>query len=198
MNKDLPIYRMVIDPDKEDAGVDFIALVDAPAIQENWFAFNGKVQFKADTERKIIVSPAMIPDIPIYRRTEKMGEFYVMFDKEQINLIQEKFMEKNMINNVNEMHDSEKVLSGLFMKNSWVSDEAMGIKAPEMFSDLPDGTWFISYKFKDEEMWNKFVKSGEFKGVSVEGIFDLEPMSMREDFETAFEKLLEQIEQDLK
>lgn len=191
MDKSLPIYKMVIDPDKEDSGVDFIALVDAPAIQVNWFAFSNQVRFKADTERKIIVSPAMIPDLPIYRRTEKMGEFYVVFDKEQINLMQEKFMEKSFIHNVNEMHDGNKVLDGIIMKNSWVSDEQMGIKAPEMFSDLPDGTWFISYKFKDDAMWQRFVKDGEFKGVSVEGMFDLVPFE--QSFESQFEAFLNQI-----
>jgi hypothetical protein len=191
MDKSLPIYKMVIDPDKEDSGVDFIALVDAPAIQVNWFAFDNHVRFKADVERKIIVSPAMIPDLPIYRRTEKMGEFYVVFDKEQINLMQEKFMEKSFLHNINEMHDGTKVLDGIIMKNSWVSDEQMGIKAPEMFSDLPDGTWFISYKFKDDAMWQRFVKDGEFKGVSVEGMFDLVPYE--QTFESQFEEFLNQI-----
>lgn len=191
MDKSLPIYKMVIDPDKEDSGVDFIALVDAPAIQVNWFAFDNHVRFKADVERKIIVSPAMIPDLPIYRRTEKMGEFYVVFDKEQINLMQEKFMEKSFLHNINEMHDGTKVLDGIIMKNSWVSDEQMGIKAPEMFSDLPDGTWFISYKFKDDAMWQRFVKDGEFKGVSVEGMFDLVPYE--QTFESQFEEFLNKI-----
>jgi hypothetical protein len=191
MDKSLPIYKMVIDPDKEDSGVDFIALVDAPAIQVNWFAFDNHVRFKADVERKIIVSPAMIPDLPIYRRTEKMGEFYVVFDKEQINLMQEKFMEKSFLHNINEMHDGTKVLDGIIMKNSWVSDEQMGIKAPEMFSDLPDGTWFISYKFKDDAMWQRFVKDGEFKGVSVEGMFDLVPYD--QTFESQFEEFLNKI-----
>ena len=55
----------------------------------------------------------MIPDLPIYRRNEKMGEFYVIFDKEQINIMQEKFMSKNYINNVNEMHDGSKKLDGI-------------------------------------------------------------------------------------
>jgi len=191
MEKELPIYKMVIDPDKEDSGVDWIALVDAPAIGVNWFAFNEQLKFAVNQERKIIVSPAMIPDMKIYRRTEKMGEFYVVFDKEQINIMQEKFMEKNFINNVNEMHDGKKVLDGIVMKNSWVSDESMGIKAPEMFKDLPDGTWFISYKFKDDAMWQKFVKDGEFKGVSVEGMFDLVPFE--ETFEAQFIEIVKQI-----
>jgi len=193
MNKDLPIYRMVIDPNKEDSGIDFIALVDQPAIQVNWFAFEHKERFAINKERKIIVSPAMIPDLPIYRRNEKMGEFYVIFDKEQINVMQEKFMAKSFINNVNEMHDGNKVLEGIIMKNSFVSDSQLGIHAPEMFKDLPEGTWFISYKFQDDAMWEEFVKSGNFKGVSVEGMFDLVPYE--ETFEEQFASILNQITQ---
>lgn len=194
MKKDLPIYKMVIDPDKEESGVDYIALVDEPAIQVNWFAFEHQVQFKVDKERKIIVTPAMIPNMPIYRRNEKMGEFRVIFEPDQIDIIQEKFMEQLYINNVNEMHDSKKILKGIVMKNSWVSDKSMGIPAPEMFSDLPDRTWYISYKFKDDDMWQKFVKDGEFKGVSVEGMFDLVPME--QTFEAQFLDIVNKIIQD--
>jgi hypothetical protein len=39
------------------------------------------------------------------------------------------------------------------------------------FKDLPDGTWFISAKVENDEVWNK-IKSGEVKGFSVEGIFN--------------------------
>lgn len=193
MSKELPLYKMVIDPDKEDSGVDYIALVDAPAIQVNWFAFDNHLKFATDKERKIIVTPAMIPNMPIYRRTESMGEFRVIFDEDTINIIQEKFMAKNYLNNVNEMHDSSKKLDGIVMKNSWVSDSTMGISAPEMFKDLPNGTWFISYKFTDDAMWQKFVKDGEFRGVSVEGMFDLQPFE--ESFEAQFMDLLNNITQ---
>jgi hypothetical protein len=42
-------------------------------------------------------------------------------------------------------------------------------------------------------MWNEFVKSGNFKGVSVEGMFDLVPY--KETFEDQFLKILNQITQ---
>lgn len=170
----LPVYKIVIKDDEDESGVNAIAFVDEPAIMVNWLSFDKQIKFKADSERKIIVAPAMIPEMPIYRRSAEMGEFYVVFDKDQINKIQEKFMSKGYLHNINEMHDSNKPLDGMFMKNSFVTDLQMGIKAPEGFKDLPEGTWFVSYKFNDENKWNEFVKSGEFKGISVEGFFDLE------------------------
>ena len=45
------------------------------------------------------------------------------------------------------------------------------------FEDMPDGTWFISAKVDNDEVWAK-VKSGEIKGFSVEGIFSyLKPVN---------------------
>ena len=36
--------------------------------------------------------------------------------------------------------------------------------------DLPNGTWFVKMKIENEELWNK-IKSGELKGLSIEGYF---------------------------
>ena len=36
--------------------------------------------------------------------------------------------------------------------------------------DLPNGTWFVKMKIENVELWNK-IKSGELKGLSIEGYF---------------------------
>ena len=36
--ENLPVYKLVID-DNEELGVEFVALVDQPATETNWFAF---------------------------------------------------------------------------------------------------------------------------------------------------------------
>jgi hypothetical protein len=36
--------------------------------------------------------------------------------------------------------------------------------------DLPDGTWFVKMEILNDDMWNK-IKSGELKGLSIEGFF---------------------------
>jgi hypothetical protein len=38
------------------------------------------------------------------------------------------------------------------------------------FEDAPEGSWFGSFKVENESVWNK-IKSGEFKGFSVQGMF---------------------------
>jgi hypothetical protein len=60
---------------------------------------------------------------------------------------------------------------GVYLIESFIIDSMRGIKAPEGFEDLPDGSWFISCKVDNEEIWNDYIKSGKFKGFSVEGLF---------------------------
>ena len=82
-------------------------------------------------------------------------------------------MQNGFLSNVNEMHDAERKVQGVHLVNSFVSDKQMGIEAPSMFKDLPYGSWFGTYKFTDKKYFDEVVKSGEFQGVSVEGVFDL-------------------------
>jgi hypothetical protein len=175
MEKTLPIYRLVIKDEDEAMGVNFVALVDEPAIQRNFFAFDNQLRFAADKERKIITGALMIADMPIYRRNEKMGEFYVVFDKAQIEKIAQRFMRNGYNDNVNMMHDSKDIVDGVYMYESFITDSQRGILAPRGFENTPEGTWFGSYKVDNEDIWNDFIKTGEFKGFSVEGTFDLVP-----------------------
>ena len=118
----------------------------------------------------------MIADLPIYRRDEKMGEFMVVFDKQTIEQIVQKFFKRKKTGNVNEMHETP--LEGVYMYESFITDKERGIVPPKGFKKVPDGSWFGSYKVDNDEVWNEFIKTGEFKGFSVEGMFDLQPVKM--------------------
>lgn len=175
MEKVLPIYRLTIKDEDDKMGVNYVALVDEPAIQTNWLAFNGQMKFAMDKERKIITGALMLADLPIYRRSEKMGEFYVVFDKFQIEKIVQRFMKNGFTDNVNKMHDAKQTVDGVYMYESFIVDSQRGIRPPLGFEDAPEGSWFGSYKVDNEDVWNNFIKTGEFKGFSVEGVFDLVP-----------------------
>lgn len=166
----LPIYRFVVGADDE-AQLEAVAFVDTPAIEMNWQAFNSKQYlFKADADKRIISGPLMVAELPIYRRDES-GEYYGVFQKEDIYNLRNKFFKQGKSNLVNEMHNSSKMIDGVYMVESFLIDEARGVLAPKGYS-LTDGSWFGSYKIDNDEIWNEFIKSGEFKGFSVEGIFN--------------------------
>ena len=56
--------------------------------------------------------------------------------------------------------------------------------------DEPDGSWFGSFKVENDEVWAK-VKAGQFKGFSVEGIFEYSKAKTKE------QELLEMIKEIL-
>lgn len=172
IDKKLPIYSLVIDPNDE-SGVSYVALVDMPAIQKNWQAFSEhkKHTFAINNERRILTGPLMIPDLPIYRE-DQMGQYYVVFTKDTIYNIVYKYFKQGNTNNVNLMHDDSRIPSGCFMFESFIVDRSRGINPPPQFGDMIDGTWFGSFKINNEDIWNNYVKTGIFNGFSVEGLFE--------------------------
>ncbi len=170
------ILELVIDENQEDeSGVDYIALVDAPAIQSNWMAFNEqkKVELKfkiQDEEKRIVSGYFMIADLPIARMDDEGKMFYVVFRKDTIEKIVNKFMRNGFNANINLMHDSNAIANGVYVIESLIIDTERGIKAPEGFEKVPNGSWWGSMRVENDEIWEQ-VLSGEFKGFSVEGMF---------------------------
>jgi hypothetical protein len=123
------------------------------------------------TDKQIISGPAMIPDQPIYRRGKDGEEYNVVFTKSTIQKIVERYFKNQYNSNFNLQHKKNMLAEGVYLIESFIIDSMRGIKAPEGFEDLPDGSWFISCKVDNEEIWNDYIKSGKFKGFSVEGLF---------------------------
>lgn len=178
---ELPIYELMINEDmQDDAEVSFIALVDKPAIQKNWNAFKDNVKFQIVSEDKQIISgPLMLADVPIYRNDNTNGEYYVVFTKDTIFKIAQKFFKKGYQANVNLMHDSNQQVEGVTMFESFISDKDRGILPMKGFEDAPDGSWFGSFKVDDDNVW-QMIKEGKFKGFSVEGIFEYQKAKTKE------------------
>jgi hypothetical protein len=169
----LPIYLLEINEDLTDGSeVDFVALVDKPAIERNFLRFKeDRLSFEIqDEERRIISGPIMLADTPIYRN-DNGQEYFVSFPKDTIYKIVKKMFQKNYTGNVNLMHDPKKIVEGVTMFECWISDESRGVKPMKGFEDAPDGSAFASYFVDNDDVWSK-VKSGEFKGFSVEGLFN--------------------------
>jgi hypothetical protein len=183
---DLPIYQLEISDDLNDgAEVDFVALVDRPAIERNFLRFSeaNKYNFAIQSEERRIVSGAlMLADTPIYRN-DTNGEYYVTFTPGTIEKIAQKFFKKGYQSNVNLMHDGSQEVEGVTMFESWIKDSSRGVAPMKGFEDAPEGSWFGSFKVENEDVWNR-VKSGEFKGFSVEGVFNYKkekaPLSVEE------------------
>jgi hypothetical protein len=167
----LPIYRLDINEFDEETGIEFVSLVESPAVERDFQAFNTTQRFAIqDEEKRIVSGVAMIADMPIYRRDAVRGEYYVVFDKESIFKIAKKWARSNKYDAVNEHHEKP-INDGVSLFESYLVDRERGVMPPKGYEDVADGSWFVSYLIDNDEVWAK-VKSGEFKGFSVEGVFD--------------------------
>lgn len=177
MNTSLPVFELTIGDEMDTPSeVNFVSLVNRPAIQRDFLTFSERILFTvADEEQHIVSGPAMIPNSLIYRR-DRNGEYYVTFTAKTIDKIVQRFFLKGYQGNINIMHKAgSHVLDSVFYE-SWIVDRNKGKQPLIGFEDLPDGTWFLTAKINNPVIWNG-IKTGEYKGFSVEGLFDYKPIS---------------------
>lgn len=176
-----PLFELVINED-DHSGVTGVALVDHPAIEVNFHAFNKSIkqEFKTvSAEKRILAGPLMIPNMVIPRADER-GEYNVFFSKDTIEKIVDKYHKNQYGNRVNPMHESMLILPDIYMVSSFLIDRERGINPPTGFEGLPNGTWFGEFKVRNDEVWNQYIKTGVFKGFSVEGFFEDVPSDLTE------------------
>jgi hypothetical protein len=173
---DLPFIEFKLTDEVE--GLQAIALVDKPAIGLNYQAFAPHKFEVINEDKRIVMGAAMVPDLPIYRRDER-GEYYAIFKKETIKALVQKLFKENKHNVFNEEHNAFKILDGVYIYQSFITDAELGISAPSGFENVADGTWFIAAKVENDEAWAKVKEDGILKGFSVEGVFDLEPYKFK-------------------
>ena len=162
----MKLVELVID---DDEGVEFVSIVDDPAIESDFLAFKKEdFKFKIQNKEKRIVSGYfMIADLPMMRMRNDTV-FYCVFRRHTIEKIVNKFMKEGLTNQTNLMHDS--TAEGVYIIESLIVDSERGVAAPESFEKVPNGSWWGSMRVESDLVWEQ-VKSGEFRGFSVEGIF---------------------------
>jgi hypothetical protein len=185
-----PLFELQISEDEDSSlEVNYVSLVGEPAIERNFLAFNEQKQAFAivDNDRRIISGPAMLADVAMFRKgDENMPDHKVYFKKETIYDIAQKFFIKGFNQNFNLMHDPNNKAEGVSVFESFITDSERGIMPMKGFEDAPEGSWFLSAKINNDDIWGK-IKSGEVKGFSVEGFFKYKKPVMSE--EAAFEKI---------
>jgi hypothetical protein len=190
MNK---IIELIIDERDEMSGIDAVSVVKNPAIEENFIALNKhEVELKkVDEEKRILMGAALIPNKQIYRLNEKTNEeYHIFFSDKTVRKASELFLMRSNQNNATYEHKDK--LEGLSVVESWIIEDEKSDKSRLYNFDLPVGTWMISMKVNNDEVWSD-VKEGKVKGFSIEGYFaDKYEMSLKENEET---ELIEKIKQ---
>lgn len=164
------IIELIIDDEDPQSGIDAVSVVHSPAIEENFVALNKhEIELKeVDSEKRILMGAALVPNKQIYRRNAKNEEYYIYFSPDTIRKASELFLINSNQNNATYEH--EKKVTGLSVVESWIIEDSKTDKSRLYGFDLPKGTWMISMKVNNEEIW-KDVKEGKVKGFSIEGYF---------------------------
>ena len=175
----IPVYEALIED--MESGIYKISLVDLPAVESDFVYFNKEnitPKFSIENEeQRMVTGVIMRADFPIYRYDEEFGEYYIKYSKETIKVMAEKMMVDNTFNNINLMHADGTDVEGVNLVELFIKDTEKGIN-PAGFEDIENGSLFATYKINIDSIWEQ-IKLGTFKGFSLEGMFDIEPVKLK-------------------
>tara|TARA_R110002012_G_scaffold93304_3_gene226274 strand:+ start:195 stop:1052 length:858 start_codon:yes stop_codon:yes gene_type:complete len=167
------IVELVIEDTNEELAIDAISLVTAPAIEQDFVYFgkekNNLTFAKVDEEKRMLVSPALIPDKQIFRHDpQTSSDYYVYFSKATVARAAELYLKHN--NHHKATYEHQERVSGVLTVESWIIEDPKMDKSKLYGFNLPKGTWMVKMKITNDDLWKK-IKDGELKGLSIEGYF---------------------------
>lgn len=145
-----------------------VSLVEDPAIESNFIALS-KEKKLVQLEKRLLVGAALIPNKPIYRNINGK-EFYISFDEATIEKLAQDFLANDYQHNITISH--QEGVDDIVVVESWIKTSEND-KSVDYGINEPIGTWFISVKVNNDEIWNK-VKNGDYKGFSIEAMVGLD------------------------
>ena len=170
----IPVFEARIEAD--DSGIYKVSLVDFPAVESDFVYFGKQVEVLklaiTNEEQRLVTGVLMRADFPIYRCSKDMGEYYIVYSKDTIKIMAEKMMADNTFNNINLQHEDGTDVEGINLVEIFIKDTDKGID-PKGFEYIENGSLFATYRINNESIWEQ-IKAGEFRGFSLEGLFDLE------------------------
>lgn len=186
----MKIVELILDEENDDIGVSALSLVENPAIEEDWVALKSQeIKFaEVDKSKRILMGAALIPNKPIYRKSDEGEEYYIFFNKETVEKASQMFFVNG--NQSNSTLEHKYKLEGMTVVESWIIENKDKDKSAHYGMDLPEGTWMVSMKVNDDDIWNNFIKTKKVKGFSIEAFFS-EKATERPKDKTINEKLAE-------
>lgn len=167
-------YVVKFNPEK-NKGVYGISLVNDPAIEEFFIQMSKEYEIKLaeiDKEKRLFMSPVLIPNQKILRVDENGNPFNIVFEAETIQLAQQEFQKRGFQNESTLEHDINLKLNGVTFVESWIKEDDIHDKSLMKGFNQPIGTWFTIFRVDDDDVMAK-IESGEIKGVSIDGAFEL-------------------------
>ena len=174
----IPTLRATFDPTNPLEGMFVVSLVEDPAIGSLFFPFGEeKINLSIlDAPQHKVIGCVLRADYPILR-IDGEGKYYnIVFDKETIYKLTQHFVKYNNTGNVSVLHNGVPI-GGVELTQLFIKDKSKGID-PVGFDEVSDGSLFAEYKILNEEVW-KGICNGVYRGFSIEGVFEVEPIKMQ-------------------
>ena len=170
---------------KKSKGVFAISLVNAPATEETFIAMAKQekiVKFaKVDEEQRILMGLVLQPDQLIYRVDEDGNEFEMFFSAETIKDFSQNFFQSGFQLNSKLEHDEP--IEGVTFVESWLVENPKVDKSAAFGLEYPKGSWLVSMKVDNDDIWNNYIKTGELKGFSIDGMVELEEVTLKSNIQ---------------
>jgi hypothetical protein len=147
------------------------------------------IQKLADKRLRIVTGAALIPDLVIPRKY-----YNIIFSKDTIRKISENFMINNYKDTISIQHKVS--VNKVNLVESWIVDNKSKDKSSALGLNVPNGTWMVSLKINDEELWSEYLSSGVLKGFSIEGNFTEQEVKMHQHNEYCKHSYVELSEED--
>lgn len=164
----MKIIELIISSDED--GIEAISLVDRPAIESNFITLAKEYEMnlaEVDKEKKILMGPALIPNKMIFRKDGE-SKYQVFFSESTVEQASQMYLQNGNQSNATLQHKTK--IEGMSLVESWLITDPDMDKSKSYGFNLPKGTWMVSMKADNEQIWAK-AKSGEIKGFSIEGYF---------------------------
>mgnify|MGYP003641686868 FL=1 len=164
------IIELILDENDDLTGIEAISVVENPAIEEDFIALKAEEikLAEVDKEKRILMGAALIPNKPIYRRNGE-NEFYIFFSKETVLKASQLYLKRGNQGEATLEHQEK--IKDMTVVESWLVEDEVHDKSRKYGLNMPIGTWMVSMKVDNDEIWNDYVKTGKVKGFSIEGYF---------------------------
>ena len=174
---------------KKSKGVFAISLVHDPATAEHFIAMAKQDKIvtlaKVDEEKRILMGLVLQPEQLIYRVDENGNEFEMFFSEETIRDFSQNFFQSGFQLNSKLEHDTP--IEGVTFTESWLVADPKKDKSAAYGLSYPVGSWLVSMKVDNDDIWNNYIKTGELRGFSIDGMVELEEVNYKTDIQMSKE-----------
>ena len=168
------IFELKLNKDNENAdGVYAMSIVGSPAMGSNHVLLaDEQIYLKVqDEKKKILTGVALIPNKLITRYDKKTKEPYqIFFSKDTIETTSQQFLKNFNQKSITVEHMLS--VEDVTVVESWIKSDDKLDKSVALGIEAPVGSWIMTLKVENDELWDGLIETGLLNGFSIEGQFE--------------------------